>query len=175
MNINFIPDWVYWLVIAALAAVVGVQQIRVADRDVELAQAQTARSNETAAREKVARDATANIASLQAQHAHDQQLTENGYASKIQKLENDKRAGDALTGRLRGKLATFAASGRAPGETDAVALERAADRLGIVAGLLSESVDLVAESRSVVERRDLEVGRLLDQIKLDRAACSAPI
>lgn len=174
MNLlKLIPDWAYWVAIAALAAAVGVQQVRVANLKADVAQVEKARDGETAARERAAREHADKLRDLQARHAEEQQQKETDYETKLAKLEKDKRADAAVAGQLRDKLAAFAARSQQPGETDTAAVERYANRLGIVSGLLAESIDLVTEGRSVIERRDAEVGRLLEQINLDRSACQA--
>lgn len=178
--LKFFPEWVYWIVIGALVVLLGAQQVRVANAHTELANSQTelaqeqkARSAETAQRVQVALKHAGEIKQLQEKHAEEQQAKEDLYVAKIKKLEADNRAGLATADRLRNTLATIASGDRRPGETDAAALQRTANRLQLVSRLLAEGVDLVTEGRAVVEGRDLEVGRLLEQISIDRAACSA--
>jgi len=178
IKLDLIPTWAYWLVIAGAAAVIGAQQVHVAGLKTDVAAAGTAlateqkgRADERSMRFALALDHAEQIKRLLQQHALGQQITEEKHAEKIRGLEADKRAGAATAGRLRDAIAAYAASGGRVGETDAAAVERYAHRLGIVSGLLTESVDLVTESRDVVGQRDAEVRRLLDQIALDRAAC----
>lgn len=180
IKLDLIPTWAYGAVIALLVAAVAAQQIRVSGLRADVATAgslvqteRAGRAQDNADRLAAALDHTKKINELQAAHAASQQTTEDGYAAKIKLLEGDKRAGAAIAGRLRDTIATYAASGGAPGETDAAAIERYADRLGVVSGLLVESVDLVTEGRDVIKQRDIEVGRLLDQIRIDRMACTA--
>jgi len=163
-----------WRLIAAAAivAVLGVQQYRIASLEADLAKAGQAASDERVAREQAAREHAEQMASLAARHAQSQQTLENTYAEKIAALEDRRRADARELAGLRGTIATYAASGRRPGETDAAALERATDRLNVLAGILAEGVELVVEGRGIVERRDAEVIRLLEQIKLDRRVCS---
>jgi hypothetical protein len=123
---------------------------------------------------QVALEHAAEIKRLTDEHAENQQAKDDIYVAKINKLEADNRAGAATAVQLRDALATFTAGGRRPGETDAAVIQRTADRLKIVSGLLAEGIDLVTEGRAVVERRDIEIGRLLEQIAVDRVACSAP-
>ena len=163
-----------WKIIAAVAvvAVLGVQQYRIKDLQADLAQAGQAASDERVARETAAREHAEEMAALAAQHAQSQQSLENTYADKIAVLEDRRRADARELDRVRGSLAAYAARDRRPGETDAAALERAEDRLATLAELLDEGIQLVVEGRGIVERRDAEVTRLLDQIKLDRQVCS---
>lgn len=165
----------YWYagVIAALVALLGVQQVRIAH-----AQAQVATLKQTAAelvadREKVALAHATHIASLQLDHAAQQQQQEIGYARKINDLETRRRAAAGESERLRHAIFQYAASGSLRGgEVDTPTAERAADRLDKLSSLLAEGTNLLEEGRGVVERRDAEVGRLLEQIGLDRRICS---
>ena len=113
------------------------------------------------------------VAQLQSQHAAVQQQKEDEYAQQLHNTEIAGVAGRADAQRLRNQLASFTASDRQPGETDTAACQRAQYRLPIVGALLGEGVELEAESRAIIERRDAEVKRLLDQISIDRMACSA--
>lgn len=169
---DLIPRWVYAAVIAALLAAVGVQQIRVANGATELAQEKQARSDEKAERAQMALNHTRSIAKLQADHAFNQQVKEQDYAAKQKKLAAARAADAVIVGELRDTIAVFAAGDRRPGEPDAVALQRARDRLEIVGGLLAEGVGLVTEGKGIIAGRDAEVVRLLDQIQIDRIACT---
>lgn len=170
--IKLVPDWAYWIVIAVLAVGIGVQQVRVAHGQTELAQEQKAHSDETAIRMKLALDHTAEIGRLTAQHAADQQHSEERYAEINKALADERRADAVTTNRLRDKLAAYTSGDRRPGETDTVASERSADRLQALGRMVREGVELLTEARSIIGRRDGEVARLLDQIKIDRTACS---
>lgn len=178
IKFDLIPTPVYLYTIGglALALVVGlgIQEVRIAGARAHLALEQKARSDETSLRASAALVHTGRLAQLGADHAAATQTKENENAEKIRKLEADKRSSDANADRLRNKLASFAASGARAGETCTAALERTADRLGVVSGLLSESIGLVTEGRQIIDRRDIEVGGLLQQIKIDRAACNPP-
>lgn len=181
IKFDVIPTWTYLVAIGLLVAGLGAQEIRVsglktevADKETALQREYAARAKETAKRFEVAMAHGETIKRLQSEHATAQQLSENTHAAKIKELEAGRRADAALAGRLRGTIATFTARDRRPGETDAAAVDRYADRLAVVGGLLTEGVDLVAEGRAVVGQRDAEVARLLEQIQIDRAACTAP-
>lgn len=166
----------YWhlAVIGALVALLGVQQLRVADLKVDLTNEQKAASELRADRERVAREHADQIAELEHQHATTQAEQESRYAKTFKALEDQRRTDSAAVSRMRDIIAAYAASGgRTEGDIDAAAAQRAADRIDTLASLLAESVELVIEGRGIVQRRDAEVARLLDQIKLDRATCSA--
>ena len=164
-------------VIIALSIAVGIQQVRVDRRDAALATEVAARATETAGRAQLALDHALTVSRLQSQHAAAQQLKDENYAQQLHNNALADAAGRADAQRLRDKLAAFTAftaRDRQPGETDTAACERAQHRLPIVGALLGEGVSLEAEGRAIIERRDAEVARLLAQINVDRAACSAP-
>ncbi len=172
--IKLIPPWVYWAAIGLLTAAVGAQQLRVANGARALAQEQSARSADNSQRAALALEHAVAIGKLQSQHAADQQQKDETYVQKLHNLQTAGAVDRADAQRLRGKLATFTSGAVQPGETDAAAGQRARDRLPHVGALLAEGVELEAESRAIIQRRDAEVGRLLDQIRIDRVACTAP-
>jgi hypothetical protein len=173
MKFSLIPDWVYWIAIAALIAVVGTQELRIGSLKTDVAQEKTGRATELALRTDAALKHATVMSTLAATHATKQQEKEDANNAKINKLETEQRAGAVVADRLRGKLAAYAASSRRPGETDTAAIERYESRLGVVSSLLGESVDLLNEGRGIIGRRDIEVKNLLDQIAIDRLACQA--
>lgn len=173
IGLNLVPPWAYWAAIGVLTAAVGGQQVRVSNAQSALSVEKTARATENQQRTQLARDHEVAIGKLQAQHATAQQLKEDEYGKQIASLAAADRAHAADAQRLRGKLAAYASGDRRDGETDAAAGQRARDRLPLVGALLAEGVELEAESRAIIQRRDAEVGRLLDQLVIDRAACSA--
>ncbi len=180
-DLNLIPSWAYWIAIGTLVAGLGVQEVRISGYKTAVAKAgtalaleQKARSAETTARSLLALAHGKAIAALQFKHAEETQLKENDYAAKIKDLEASKHADAVVASRLRDRINAYAAGDRRPGETDAAAVQRYANQLKVVSGLLGESVDLVVEGRAIIGQRDAEVGRLLDQISIDRVACTAP-
>lgn len=170
MIFPIIPPWFYVAGALAVASVFGVEELRIANLHTDLAQEKTQRADETAERTQLVLDHEISIGKITRQHAADQQTKDDNYAAKITDLKSAAVRGAADARGLRIKLATFTASARQPGETDAAASERAQHRLGLVGALLEESIELEAESREIIERRDAEVARLLDQVLLDRAA-----
>lgn len=156
-------------------AFMGYQQLRIGDLKLDLANEQKAASDLRADRERVAREHAARIADIQATHALQQQAQENEYEEKLNDLGRRNNAGAAESKRLRKLVQTYAAAASCSrgGGSGPAADQRAADRTSVLAGLLEEGIGLVVEGRGVVERRDAEVKRLLDQIATDRAACQA--
>lgn len=176
---DIIPSWVYALALASVVlaggAYIAFLEVRLSGAKVELAEARQQASDERAKLALAAAAYSGAITKLMAMHATDQQLLENRYAQTLTVLEARRAAAVAENGRLRGTIATYTARDRRPGETDAAALERAEDRLAVVGALLEEGVSLVIEGGGVVEGRDAEVRRLLDQIALDRQACQKAV
>lgn len=164
----------YWhlAAIAALVGLLGVQEMRVNSLKVEVLTEKKRASDERVEREAAARAHVEALRTLENEHAVAQQLKDKDYAQKLAQLEAGRRDDRALIGSLRGTIAAYTALDHRPGETDAAALERTGHRLQTIGGLLDEGVELVIEGRRLVEQRDAEVARLLDQIRIDRAACS---
>lgn len=178
---KLVPDQLYWIAIGALVIGVGTQTWRLASAKADTSSAQVAlreekaaRAAETAARATAAVNYGKQVSQLEHDHALTQQKLENQNAELQKELENRRAADQRIIAGLRGNLANYTAGNRRPGETDAAALERYQHRLDVVGGLLGESFDLLIEGRGIVERRDAEVGRLLDQIRIDRLACEGP-
>ncbi len=170
-----IPSWIWpWGVCALLVLALAGQQIRVSGLQVDLARERQAVSAEEARRTSAALAFQQLLDRVAAAHAVQQQESEDAFNEKLKTLQRDRdrRADDNQ--RLREQIATFTADDRRPGESDAAALQRATDRLQLVGRLLAEGAELVNDGIGIVERRDLEVGRLLEQIRTDRAAC-APV
>lgn len=174
MKTTFLPGWIWpWGVVAALAAGIGVQQLRIGDIKVELAQAKQAASDENTRRMAAALEFQQMLDRESVAHASAQQSSEDMHNDKVASLQRDRDRRAADNVRLRDQIAAFTAGDRRPGESDAAAFKRAADRLQLVGRLLAEGTGLVDEGIGIVKWRDAEVGRLQDQIRIDREACAA--
>jgi hypothetical protein len=169
---KLIPDWVYWIVIGAMTALVGVEQVRIASAHTALATEQKVRAQETIQRQNLVIAHGNELRALESTHAADQQQKAEAYEATIATLKTAGAAYRADADRLRGNLSRYASSATRPGETDATACQRAQDRLPRVGALLAEGVGLEAESRELIRQRDAEVALLMGQVKTDRAACS---
>lgn len=170
LTVRVIPTWVYGVAIAALTAGIVAQQLRVSNAYTALYEERAARAEETAERIQLVMDHEMSLKSILATHAAAQQTKDDTYAAKLLDLKTSAVRNAADAGKLRLRLEAFTGSARQPGETDAAACQRAQYRLPIVGGLLAEGVELEAESRAIIQQRDAEVERLLEQIKIDRAA-----
>lgn len=126
--------------------------------------------------ERAAREHGEKISELKLKHNQRETELEKEYAQALKTL-NDQRSDDlAAIGRMRGIIEKYAGSGSLRGvPVDAAAAKRAADRLDTLSNLLAEGVELVVEGRGVVQRRDAEVKRLIEQIKADRLFCDAAV
>lgn len=170
LTVRLIPDWVYWAAIAALAATSGMQQVRISGTQAELAQEKHERSLEALEQTNTVLRHEQKVKSILATHTAAQREKDDDYVKQLDTVRaNYVRSADDAR-RLRSRLEAFTGSGRQPGETESAACERAQHRLPIVGGLLAEGIELEAESRAIIEQRDAEVKRLLEQIKIDRAA-----
>lgn len=170
--LSLVPSWAWLAALVAVLALSGVQTVRLSSVKAEFAGEQLERANERALHEEVARETLQKHLAAQAEHARQTQELTDDFEKQISALRNARAADAATAGRLRDQIAEFAAGGRRAGDTDAVACQRAGDRLRTVGGLLGEGADLVIEGRQIIQRRDAEVNRLLRQIETDRAACA---
>lgn len=167
-----VPSWVYWVAIAALAAAVFGQQARVSNAKREIAGLRADVAEEMRERAEDLAKYRQEKADLAAAHAAAQQETVDEYQKKL-RLANDRvNERSAMVGRLRAQLVEFSAISRTPADSDSAVLQRAGDRLQTLGGLLAEGSELLAEGVAIIERRDAEVTLLVDQIRVDRAACS---
>lgn len=169
-GINLVPPWAYWVAIGVLSAAVAVQEVRVSDAHADLAQEKSARAEETAERVRLVLDHELSIKSILATHTAAQQTKDDIYVAKVLKFKTAAVRNAADARELRIRIEAFAGSARQPGETNAATCERAQYRLGAVGNLLAEGVELEAESRAIIDRRDAEVERLKGQIAIDRTA-----
>jgi hypothetical protein len=172
---SLVPPWVYAAALAAVVAVFGVQEVRIANLKADLAVEQAAAATERANREHAAREYAVEIAAIQAGHAAKQQELEDAWTTERQSFEVRRAADSRQLDRLRLQIAAYTTPRPAPdgGAESAPDLDQA-DRLTTIGSLFAESLDLLSESRAVVEQRDAEVKRLVDQIGIDRAACMKP-
>lgn len=164
----------YWYLLVIGALLLLVQDYRedvlVLERDI--AQHEKAVSDMNAERERVALEHAQAIVKLKDEHALQQNQLEKTYVEALDNLKAQRADDRAAIDRMRLDIKKYAGSDSVRGlPLDAAAANRAADRLDTLGGLLAEGVELVVEGRGIVQRRDLEVKRLVDQIKTDRQAC----
>lgn len=166
----------YWdeallvVVVAVVLGYAGVKTLQVSALRVDLAEAKQQASDLQARSERLAREVTDLKVKNLAAHAAGQQEKEKEYAQALQQQAAARAADRHELSRLRNTIHAYA-RGTASGGSATAAPVSDQDRLDRLADLLDEGVELAQEGRGVVERRDAEVKRLLDQIGLDRSVC----
>lgn len=165
----------HWVAIGLLVLLAQQLHVRNLGLQLDLADAGRQAAELTASRESAARAHETQLAKREQQHAADQQRKEENYAKDKDALGRQLVVEQRTAGRLRDQLAAATARDRSGDPTDAVACQRAFDRLEAVGGLAGEGVELLVEGRGLLRQRDLDVQRLLDQVTLDRQACSAAV
>jgi len=166
-------DWRTWLAvaIAVLVAATGIQTMRLGWAKDALTLERAERANETAERERIARQMAEQNARLQAEHAATQQETIRAYNAALRKQEDAAAAASADAASLRDAVECYAA-GRCLGPgvdpaTGGACVNRAATlgklfgRADAIAGRMAKAADKHAD----------EVRALKAQILADRAAC----
>ena len=162
----------YWyaFVIALLLAAIGVQQARGADAEAVLAEPQLAAETLRADREQAAREHRDKLDEVRSTHAASVKEKDDEFSTTIADLEGKRAAALADARSLRQQLAAATARGRPRTETGPAACERDGHRLEALGELAGEGAELLVEAQGLLNRRDAEVKRLLDQIAADRAA-----
>ena len=163
----------HWVVIGLLVLLAQQLHVRNLSLQLNLADAGRQAAELTASRESAARAHETQLAKREQQHAADQKTKEENYAKDKDALGRQLVVEQRNAGRLRDQLAAATARGRSGDPPDAVACQRAFDRLEAVGELAGEGVELLVEGRGLLRQRDLDVQRLLDQVTLDRQACGA--
>lgn len=163
--------WVGLLFVAGI--VLFGQHLYIASLETRLAKSKQEISDLKSEADRVALELTQQIVKNQQAHARAQAEKEASYEQDLNRQLAARAADRRELDRLRVAIKAYANRGRTETGVDAPARVGEEDRLDRLAGLLEEGVELVVESRGVVERRDAEVKRLLDQIALDRTACTA--
>lgn len=166
----------YLLPIAALVIVVAVawgsvQTWRIQGLETDLAQERAARAEETAQREHAARVAQQKIASLQAEHAAQQQEATRAFNVEIEAARAAAAAAGADADRLRRDIEAFASGGGGRAGADATACGDLRDRTASLGHLLARADRLAERLTGAAERHANEVRALQRQLSADRAAC----
>lgn len=152
-----------------LGVLLGVQTWRLhteqlAHRDLQVS-VERDRQARTAAALKAVNDNTAN----QETHATASRENANELLEELSRQRDAAVAAATRAERLRLDATRRSATYRAMSETGAAACRDLADRAAALDRQLAEGVAVVAELRSVVERRDAEVKALMGQVRADRA------
>lgn len=124
---------------------------------------------QTQARERVAAADEIKTGGKEREHAAATQGASDAFTQTAPAREDALRADLARAERLRRGAEQRAAGYRAQAEAGAAACRRLADRYATIDAHLVEGVDVVADLRAAVDRRDAEVALLRRQIDADRA------
>lgn len=157
-------------VIFLIASMTLFVRLKVVEAD--FASEKQARAEETAERERIAREATAKIAALQAEHAKQQQEASDAFERDRAALE--RAAFDARTDAdsLRKQVDAFASPGPLDPNPDPAAAKRFQYRAATLGVLFGEADSLAGEMAAAAERHAAQVRALKRQIATDRAACT---
>jgi hypothetical protein len=173
--IALLLDWRTWLAItiAGLIAFAGIQTMRLGWAKDALTLEKAERANETADRERAARQMAEQNARLQVEHAAQQQATLKAFNDALREQEIRAAAADADAAELRAAVECYtsgdcvsANANPAPGGTcvnRAATLGKLFGRADTTAGRMAKAADKHAD----------EVRALKAQILADRAACGA--
>jgi predicted 2-oxoglutarate/Fe(II)-dependent dioxygenase YbiX len=173
--ITILLDWRTWLaiILVALTAAVGIQTKRLGWAKDALTLEKAERANETASRERIARQMAEQNARLQAEHAARQQETTRVFndALKAQELRNAALSADADS--LRDAVNCYAAGDCLGPHVDTASGGTCKDRAAAVGKLFGRANALAGRMAAAADRHADEVRALKSQILADREACSA--
>ncbi|WP_314326017.1 hypothetical protein [Comamonas aquatica] len=163
---SFMPKVWPWVALG-LAVLLLLQQLRVAELQVDVATLEASHAKAGQEQAQQAQAATEKDASALLQHAGNQQDNIYEYTQTIQRLEAG-RAADAgrIAGLQRSLRATATQHAQAAG--DAAACRNLADQHQRLAELAGRSAGVVGGLVGLVERRDAQVTVLKRQVDLDR-------
>lgn len=152
----------------ALAAAVGLQEIRVRGLHVDLAKLEASQSKTAQTQAQQAQAATKKDAAALLNHADNTQTNVYEYTQTIQKLEAGRAADADRIASLQQQLRTTATQ-RAQAAADAAAARDLADHYQRLAAHLADGAGVVGELVGLVERRDSQVMLLKNQVLTERA------
>lgn len=156
----------YWwaIVIAALVALVGVQQVRVERANTATAEARTALASDRVTYAQAAQAAESVARSEEARRADNTRKTiEDAYAQVKAAQDDATRAGDSAQ-RLQQRVAALVAAARAGGADPAIA-GRGPSQQG------SDALDLLVGMQSRIDGAAGQLGDYADQLFIAGSAC----
>ncbi len=162
----FVPKLWPWVALG-LAVLVLLQQLRVADLQVDLAKAGESQAKTAQLQAQKEQAATEKDASALLVHAANTQDNIYDYAQTIQKLETGRAADAARIASLQHHLRTTATQ-HAQAASDAAACRDLADQHQRLAALAVQGAGVVGELGDLVPRRDAQVALLRGHIATDR-------
>lgn len=171
--LTLLLDWRTWLAItiAALIAAVSVQTMRLGWAKDALTLEQAERANETAVRERAARQMAEQNARLQAEHAAAQQEATRAFNAALAEQERRAAASDADAAELRSAVECYAAGSCLTPGADTATGGTCADRAATLGKLLPRIDSTAGRMARAADKHADEVRALKAQIMADRAAC----
>ena len=163
--------WIIGIAFAVLLAFSGTQMIRVAGLQADIAQEKQSRSDENSKRMSDALAFQGILDGVQRDHNEADRLKEMENAKREKALVAQMAIDTADNKRLRGTIDSYSANNRRDGESDAAFAKRSTDRLKVIGSLLAEGTGLLTEGLGIIGGRSVELENLLEQIRMDRAAC----
>ena len=155
-----------WVALA-LAAAVGLQEIRVRGLEVDLAKLEASQAKTAQTQAQQAQAATENKAAALLDHATNQQENVYEYRQKLAELETRRARDAADIASLQQQLRTTATQ-RAQAAADAAACRDLADRYQELGELAARGAGVVVRGIGLVEQRDAEVNLLHKQVMSER-------
>lgn len=156
-----------WVALA-LAALVDLQQLRIAGLQVELAKAGESQAKAAQTQAQQAQVATEKKAGALLDHAGNQQGNIYEYTQEMAELQARRRTDAADIASLQQQLRTTATA-RAQAAVDAAAARDLADHYQQLSASLAEGAGVVGELVGLVEQRDAEVTLLQKQVQIERS------
>lgn len=161
-----IAVWPY--VSLGLAALVGVQQLRIADLQVDQARQAASQANAQKEQAVLGQAATEKKSAALLDHAEGTQTNVYEYTQKITKLEAARVADAGRIAGLQHSLRTTSTQ-HAQAASDLAACRHLADRHEKLGALAARSVGVIGGAISLVQQRDAEVMLLKGQVLTERA------
>lgn len=166
-------NWRTWLAItiAGLIAFAGLQTVRLGWSKDALTLEKAERANETADRERAARQMAEQNARLQVEHAAQQQATLKAFNDALREQEIRAAAADADAASLRDAVACYASGDCLPPGVDAATGGACPDRAATLGGLFNRANTAAGRMAKAADKHADEVRALKAQILADREAC----
>lgn len=171
--LTLLLDWRTWLAITitGLIAFAGLQTIRLGWAKDALTLEKAERANETAVRERVARQMAEQNARLQAEHAAQQQETVRAFNDALKAQEVAAAAAAADADSLRLAVECYASGDCLGPGVDTAASGTCPHRAATLGNLFGRADTLAGRMARAAEKHASEVRALKAQIFADRAAC----
>ena len=166
-------DWRTWLAlaIAALLAAVAIQTTRLGWAQDALTLERAERANETAERERIARQMAEANARLQAEHAAKQQATLKAYNDALREQEIRAAAAAADAASLRDAVECYAAGDCISANADTATGGTCQSRSATLGKLFNRANAAAGRMAKAADKHADEVRALKAQIEADRQAC----